>query len=88
MRMSNFYKMNLKITNRDLLRNYKKLKEQLLNGEVEEVSVVQKDGFVIKMVVEKEETGMEHFLRMIEERGPVHIKPIDEIDPDFYDFLP
>ena len=74
-----------KVTNRDLLRNYKSLKEKLLDGEVEEIIVPQKNGVVIKITIAQEETPMERFLRMVDERGPLHIK---RPDADFFDFLP
>lgn len=84
MRTTNFYKMNLNITNRDLLRNYKDLKGKLLSGEVEEIVIPQKDGKVIRMTVTQEETPIERFLRKVK-KHPLHIERPDQ---DIFDFLP
>jgi hypothetical protein len=82
MKMINSYILNLKVSNRDLLRKYKTLKSKLIDGEVEEIIIPQKGGEVIKMTVEREKTPMQNFLAMIEEHGPIYIDPVD---PEFFD---
>jgi hypothetical protein len=54
--------MNKVINNRELLRNYKEIKTQLLSGELSEVYVEQKNGKSIKLVVEQSETPAKRML--------------------------
>ena len=60
--------MNLKVTNRDLLRRYKELKNKLINGEVEEIIISQKGDKVIKITMEKKKTPMQELFDMIERK--------------------
>ncbi len=48
--------MNKVITNRDLLRDYRHLRDTLINGEIDSISIPQKSGVVIKIVAEKLES--------------------------------
>ena len=55
--------MNLTITNRELLRNYKKFRQRLVKGQVQQILIEQKDGTTLKLVVENKQTP---FQRMVE----------------------
>ncbi|MBI4235440.1 hypothetical protein HY604_04015 [Candidatus Peregrinibacteria bacterium] len=70
--------MNLIITNRELLRRYKELKNKLVNGEVDEVAVPQKDGMIIKIRIEKKKTPMQELLEMVEKKPLKGIKRPEE----------
>ncbi len=64
-------------TNRELLRHYKVLKNQLLKGDVKELHVIQKDGYVIKITVLKPETPWERMKRLVHEK-PIKIQRPEE----------
>lgn len=66
--------MNVVVSNRDLLRKYKELKDKLVSGEIEEVEIEQKNNVVIKMYAEKKMTSMEKLLKMIKEKPLKGIK--------------
>lgn len=66
--------MTLTVSNRDLLRKFKKLRDGLLSGEIEEVVVPQKNGFFIRLSTEKELTPMEKLLKMVKEKPLKGIK--------------
>lgn len=51
--------MNIQVTNRTLLRNYKDLKQKLKNGEAQNLIVPQTDGTVLKISIEKAKTPYE-----------------------------
>lgn len=57
--------MKVTITNRELLRNYKNLKERLMNGEIQEVVIPQKTGVTIKIIAQKEMTSFERMTQKI-----------------------
>jgi len=66
--------MNLTVTNRELLRNYKELKEKLVKGDVEEIVIPQDRGFVIKISVQKELTPMQKLIKMVKEKPILNVK--------------
>lgn len=70
--------MTVTITNRELLRNYKDLKERLINGEIEEVVIPQKLGVIVKIVVEKEKTSFEKLLEKISAKPLKNLKRPEE----------
>lgn len=57
--------MNMVITNRDLLRKYRHLRTQLLKGEIDSISIPQKNGEVIKIVAEKAESPFSKMTKLI-----------------------
>jgi len=70
--------MKKEVTNRELLRNYKEIKIKLLSGELEEVIVPQKEGSVLKITAEKEETPFERMRKAIKKRPITYIKRPEE----------
>ena len=74
----------MRISNRELLRQYKALKEKLLSGEVKELSIPQKNGMTIKITVEKEKTQFEILNEMID-KNPV--KDVKRPEADLFDYL-
>lgn len=70
--------MNLTVTNRDLLRRYKELKNKLMNGEIKQIIVPQSGNVVIKLSVEKEKTPTEEFLEMIKKHPIKNVKRPEE----------
>ncbi len=70
--------MNLTVTNRDLLRKYKELKNKLMNGEIEHIIVPQSGNVVIKLSVEKKKTPMMELLEMIKKRPLKGLKRPEE----------
>lgn len=45
--------MNLKITNRDLLRDYKSLKNRLMRGEIQHIFIPQDSDISLKLSIHK-----------------------------------
>ncbi len=66
--------MNLTVTNRDLLRNYKELKGKLLNGDIDQVLIPQDDGMVIKVSVERVLTPVQQLIAMIKKKPILNVK--------------
>lgn len=60
--------MTITTTNRDLLRNFKKLKEKLLSGSLDEVVVVQKGGMVIRIYADKKLSPFQELLKLVEKK--------------------
>lgn len=69
--------MNIIINNRDLLRRYRELKDKLINGEIDEISVPQKNQFIIKISLEKDQTPFEKMLSKIK-KEPLKLKRPEE----------
>lgn len=70
--------MNLTVTNRDLLRRYKELKNKLMNGEINQIIVPQSGNIVIKLSVEKKKTPMQELLEMIKKRPIKNVRRPEE----------
>lgn len=70
--------MNMVITNRDLLRKYKELKEHLLNGDVDEIVVPQKGNIILKITLQKEKTPFEKMMERILEKPCKNLKRPEE----------
>ncbi len=66
--------MTTTVTNRDLLRNYKNLRNRLISGELEEIDVPQKNGMVIKFHLEMPQTPMQKLLKMVKDKPLKGIK--------------
>ena len=66
--------MNQKVSNRELVRNYSKIRIKLLSGEFEEVLVPQKEGAYIKLCVIREETPFERLVEKIKKRPVKYVK--------------
>lgn len=64
----------MNVSNRDLLRNYKTLKMKLLRGQIAEITVLQPEGRVIKMVVESPQTMAEKWLKKVKKMHPIYIE--------------
>lgn len=69
--------MTITTTNRDLLRNYKRLKEKLINGDADEIVILQKKNIVIKMVVEKKLTPFQQLVEMVKRKPILNVKRPD-----------
>lgn len=66
--------MNLTINNREMLRNYKSLKNRLVKGQIKQILIEQKDGTVLKLIVEKKaKTPFQSLLEHIK-RHPVLVE--------------
>ncbi len=77
--------MVIKVNNRELLRDYKSLKEKLMKGEITEIQVQQKGtGKIIKISIEKEKTPFERQLERLEKQGPIQI---ERPKADLFDYL-
>lgn len=64
--------MALLITNRELLRNYRSLKERLLTGELDKIVIEQEGGRDLSIQLEQNvKTGFEWMLAELEENGPL-----------------
>ena len=57
--------MNMQITNRELLRNYRNLKEKLLNGDIDSIIIPQSSGVIVKLTIEKNQTPFERMTKII-----------------------
>lgn len=72
--------MTITTTNRELLRNYKKLKDKLVNGEVNEVIIPQKNGLEMRIRIEKHAAPMEKLLKIIKEKPlKLIVRPNEDI---------
>lgn len=70
--------MTITTTNRDLLRNYKKLKDKLMNGEVEEVIVLQGKDVVIKLVVQRKLTPFQQLVEMVRKKPILNVERTEQ----------
>lgn len=70
--------MTLTVTNRDLLRRFKELKEQLLTGQVDEILVIQKNDMVLKLHIVRELTPMQKLLKMVKEKPILNVERSDQ----------
>ncbi len=62
------------INNRELLRNFRVLKIQLLSGQISEIRIPQENKKIIKMTVEEEISPTEALIKLVEKHGPFNIK--------------
>lgn len=64
----------MNITNRELLRNYKDLKDRLVSGQVQQIRIEQRDGTVLKFTVEKKaQTPFESLIEYVK-KNPVYVE--------------
>ncbi len=63
----------METTNRELLRNYREMKEKLLRGELKEINICQREGVWLTLLVKRPKTSFLELLEMIEEK-PIHVK--------------
>mgnify|MGYP001620104539 CR=1 len=56
----------MKISNRELLRNYKSLKNKLVSGETEEILIPQSSGVILKLTVQRlaKKNSIDRFLEV------------------------
>lgn len=72
--------MNMVITNRDLLRKYRHLRDKLLSGEVDSISIPQKTGIVIRIVAEKKESHFSKMTKLIKKHPFINLtRPEEDI---------
>ncbi len=69
----------MKTTNRELLRNYREIKEKLLRGEIKEINIAQREGVWLTMLVKRPQTSFEELLEMIEEEPIYAQRPKEDI---------
>lgn len=71
--------MNMEVTNRQFLREFKNLKKKLIKGEVDQISINQpKEGVILKVVVEAPTTPFQRQLQWLKKHGPIHIERPEE----------
>lgn len=70
--------MNKVITNRDLLRDYRHLRDTLIRGEIDSISIPQKSGVVIKIVAEKYESPFLKMKKQVLQNPFINLKRPDE----------
>lgn len=71
--------MNMEVTNRQFLREFKKLKKKLIKGEIDKITINQpKEGVTLKVVVEASTTPFQRQLLWIKKHGPIHIERPEE----------
>ena len=70
--------MEKPITNREFLREYKKWKEKLMKGEVEEIEVKQDDDVTLCIRLKKKRTPFEIFLEEVKKRPLKGLKRPEE----------
>lgn len=78
--------MNLTVTNRELLRNYKALKKKLILKSVAIIEIDADREYIIEMRLKRkkrEKTPFEHLLDMIE----THPIKVERPDADLFDYL-
>ncbi len=75
--------MNPIITNRELLRNYRKLRMKLARGEVKKILIKQMDGMVFRFEIET--PAQTAFERMVEHIKKHPIKGIKRLEEDLFD---
>lgn len=71
--------MNLTITNRELLREFKSLKNKLINGDVEEILIPQNDNSTIKISLIQKKTPFLELLDKVKNK-PMKTLKRPEID--------
>ncbi|MFA5792736.1 MAG: hypothetical protein WC897_02575 [Candidatus Gracilibacteria bacterium] len=76
--------MTITVTNRELLRGYKKLKNRLLCGEIKCIVIKQSDGSsLIMKPKEKPQTAFEAMVEQVK-KHPINIK---RPKADLFDFI-
>jgi hypothetical protein len=68
----------MNVSNRELLRNYKTLKEKLIRGYIDEITIPQPEGLILKVVVETPETVAEKWLKKVKKIKPIYIERPEE----------
>lgn len=77
--------MVITVNNRELLRDYKSLKEKLMKGEVSEIRVPQKGtDQMIRITLEKKKTPFEDLMEWAQKNGPIEI---ERPEADIFDYL-
>ena len=67
------------VKNRELLRNFKALKEKLLSGEVKEVIIPQGDKVQLKIVIEKSKTPFRELADIVKTNPVKLCRPKEDI---------
>ncbi len=75
------------VTNRELLREYKTLKEKLMSGEVHEITIPQSNGDVLKVVVVREFRNETPFQRMVRRVKEKPFKNLNRPEEDLFDYV-
>lgn len=60
--------MNMRTTNRDFLRNYRAVKDKLLNGDIDSVIIPQGEGVNLRIVIVKDKTPFERMTEKIKSK--------------------
>lgn len=71
--------MNLVITNRGLLRDFKSVKEKLLSGEVKNVRVRQVGGEVLNISLERKVTKFQSLVKRVREKPLIVRRPEEDL---------
>lgn len=69
--------MTVTVTNRDLLRNYKSLKDRLISGELDQVVILQNNNVDLKISVERKLTPFEQLVEMVKKKPILNVKRPD-----------
>jgi len=68
------------ITTREFLRNFKQLREQLKHGEIQEIRIIQKDGYALHVMGDTPKTCAQRFIEKIKKSKPIYIaRPEEDI---------
>jgi hypothetical protein len=79
--------MNLVITNRELLRNYKALKNKLLQKKVDMIEVKLDEDHMLEIKLRKRKRAKTPFERLLEDIQKHPIKGIKRPEADLFDYI-
>jgi hypothetical protein len=78
-------KMVLAVNNRELLRNYKSIKERLRLGQIKKVTILQEDGFELVLTGRKVKGYKTAFESLVEDINNAHLPKITRNATDLFD---
>lgn len=79
--------MALTVSNRELLRNYKSLRNKLVQNKVKVIRVEQKGGTVLEIRIKREKKQQSAFQHSLELIYKYKIKDLKRPEADFYDYI-
>lgn len=79
--------MNLTINNRELLRNYKSLKDQLLQKKVDVIEVELDEEFLLEIKLKRKKRAKTPFERLLEDIKRDPVKGTKRPEADLFDYI-
>jgi len=79
--------MTTTITNRELLRNYREIKTELIQGRVKTVEIEQKNGYVFVLEMKKKRAEKTPFQKLLEDIKANPVTGVKRPSADLYDYL-